>query len=486
MRLKRRQFMHLGGGLLSSLGLGCEGGQKVGPTPDPEPDPDAGKPWWLRGNFGPVDESEASALEVTGSIPASLEGMFLRNGPNPYFGESGHWFLGDGMVHGLRLGGGEASLYRARYVQTPVLGVDPAMDDGTVKPPSLTDHEANTSVVHHAGKLLALLEIGLPYELSKSDLSTVGVYDFGGALNGSMTAHPKVDPVTGEMFFIGYDVLGPYLTSHVVDATGALVRSEVIDVPAPAMMHDFQITESAVIFMFLPIIFSLDLAFEGDPFPFRWDPSQGARIGVMPRDGGNADVEWFDVEPCYVFHTFNAFDDPTTPGKVILDAVRYPQLWVESSEDFDAVGENWRWELTAGVGVTEGPWSASGGEFPRIDPRRQGRPYRYGYTTTAMTDAGLGDGVNPADTIAKYDVEAGTVEHHTLPDGMRMGEAVFIPASDTAAEDEGFLVGYTYHPTRKKSELVIVDARDLAAPPVARVALPTRVPYGFHGIWIPS
>ena len=216
MRLQRRQFLHLGGGALASWAAGCasdEPQQQPGPNsqPDPDPDPDPNQPWWLSGNFAPVDESEAMGLEVIGSIPSQLSGLFARNGPNPFFADSGHWFLGDGMVHGLRLGGGEAGWYRARYVQTPVLGVEPMESVG---PPDLIKHQANTSLVHHADRLMALLEVGLPYEVSTADLSTVGVHDFGGLLEGAMTAHPKVDPVTGELVFFGYSVLGaPYLPS---------------------------------------------------------------------------------------------------------------------------------------------------------------------------------------------------------------------------------------------------------------------------------
>ncbi len=485
MRLQRRQFLHLGGGALASWAAGCSSAepQKApGPEPDPEPKPDPNQPWWLSGNFAPVDESEAMGLEVIGSIPSQLSGLFARNGPNPFFGDTGHWFLGDGMVHGLRLSGGDASWYRARYVQTPVLGVEPT--DG-IGPPDLVKHQANTSLVHHADRLMALLEIGLPYELSTSDLTTKGVHDFGGSLAGPMTAHPKVDPVTGELVFFGYSVLGaPYLTYHAVDAQGQLTRSEDIEVPAAAMMHDFQVTATHVVFMFLPILFDFDLALEGDAFPFRWDTSHGARIGVMPRSGTNADVEWFDVDPCYVFHTFNAFNDPNDPDKVILDGVRYPELWVETSDDFEAPSTMWRWEMTLGEGVSEGPWSDLAAEFPRIDPRRQGSSYRYGYAVTALTEAGVTAGFNPPDAIVKLDVDTGTESVHQLADGMRMGEAVFVPASESAAEDEGWLMGFTYDEQGDTSELVIVDAQNMESEAVARVKLPTRVPYGFHGQWV--
>ena len=482
MRLLRRQFLHLGGSALATSLLACSSDETAKPPEtEPKPDPDAGKPWWLRGNYKPVEEIEAMSLEVVGTLPSSLDGLFVRNGPNPLSGESEHWFLGDGMVHGVRLADGAAEWYRASYVQTDVLGVE---EDDSIGPPGLTTHQANTAIVSHAGRILCLEEVGLPYEID-GDLKTMGPYDFGGELAGAMTAHPKIDPVTGEMLFFGYNVLGPYLTFHAVDAQGTLVRSAEIDVPGPAMIHDFQVTATHVVFMFLPVIFSIDLAIAGDSFPFRWDPSAGARIGVMPRDGGNDDVEWFDIEPCYVFHTYNAFNDPADPNKIVLDAVRYPQMWVETAEDFDAVGAKYRWEMTLGETITGTVLDERTAEFPRIDPRRQGLSYRYGYAVTALTDAGTGDGVNPPDTVLKYDTD-GSFTRHQLADGLRVGEAVFVPASAEGAEDDGYLLVYGYDPQTDKSELVVLDAADMESEAIARVKLPARVPYGFHGIWAPS
>jgi len=468
MRIQRRQFLHLGA---VSLLAACDSSETRAPT-DPQPD----APWWLSGNYAPVDESDAFDLEVVGTLPAALSGLYLRNGPNPFFGESEHWFLGDGMVHGVRLDGGKAAWYRGRYVQTDVLGVEPT---DSLAPPGLTNHPANTAVAYHDGRLLTLLETGLPYELSRDDLSTEGPYDFAGELAGAMTAHPKVDPVTGELLFFGYNVIGPYLTYHAVDPQGQLTRSAIIDVPGPAMMHDFQITATHVVFMFLPVMFDIELALGGDSFPFRWDPSVGARIGVMPRDGDNDDVEWFDIEPCYVFHTFNAHDDG--PGKVVLDAVRYPQMWVKSSEGFDSVGTPWRWEMTLGEGVTEQPWDDRGVEFPQIDPRRVGQSYRYGYAVTGNTEIDLG---GAPDSIVKYDQQLGSSSVHPMEDGLQIGEAVFVPASDDADEDEGYLMTYGYDASSNTSDLLLLDARGMDT--IARVKIPTRVPFGFHGIWAPD
>ena len=213
----------------------------------------------LQGNYAPVDtEITDTALSVTGSIPDSLSGLYLRNGPNPKSGTSPHWFAGAGMLHGVRLEGGRADWYRNRWVQTRQLnepGQSMIGDDGSV---DRTIGANNTHVIRHADKILALVESSFPYEVSP-ELESLGVWDFDGKLDSAMTAHPKICPITGEMHFFGYGFFEPYLTYHRVDATGQLVQSEAIDVPGPTMIHDFSITETQVIFMDLPVVFDLDL-----------------------------------------------------------------------------------------------------------------------------------------------------------------------------------------------------------------------------------
>ncbi len=429
--------------------------------------------WWLCGNFGPVEEFEAFDLEVQGTLPAALDGLYLRNGPNPMLGETVHWFLGDGMVHGVRLQGGNADWYRARYVQTAILGVPP--EPGML--PDLSAHTANTSVAHHAGRVMCLAESGIPYEIT-TELETVGTHDFAGVLDGAMTAHPKIDPVTGEMLFFGYDVLTSSATYRQVDPTGALVRSETIDLPAPVMMHDFQVTPSHVVFMDMPVVFDFELAIAGDVMPFRWDPSNGARIGVMPRSGSATDVVWFDVDLGYVFHTLNAYEDPRNPDRIVLDVVWYPEIWVTGPTETGSQGTLTRFVLDLGTGMaTQEALDDRDIDFPVLDPRRQGLPHRYGY---ALSTDGMG---LPFRTVIKYDLQRGTRTEKTL-EGLHLDEVRFVPGGP--GEDEGWLLGYAFDPRTERSQLLVLDASDLAADPVARVMLPRRVPHGFHGLWVPT
>lgn len=435
--------------------------------------------WWMCENYAPTSETDNEAPRVSGVIPSSLEGLYVRNGPNPSTDPSAHWFLGDGMVHGVTLSGGGADWYRSRYVQTPVLG-----QRGPLGPPTNADHQANTSLLAHQGQILALNEVGSPYALSPTDLSTTGLFDFGGALDGPMTAHPKVDPVTGELVFFGYHLLTSEVHLHFVDDSGTMTRSEQIPLPAPTMMHDFCLTQSSVVLMDWPIVFDFDLALAGEGLPFRWAPELGARFGVMPRGGTADDVVWITTDPGYVFHTVGAYDDPTQAGRIILDAIWYSSMWVEGPSDFDNEGTLVRFTIDpARRTVTRETLSDQAMEFPKIDPRLTTQSYRYTYTIGAARASGR-RALDPANTVFKHDLEQGTMSSLALPGGLVCDELVFTPDTPGSAEDEGWLLGFAYDARARQSALIVLDATDLEAGIVGRVELGARVPHGFHGIWM--
>ena len=434
------------------------------------------KTFHLEGNYAPVTrEVTAENLAVSGAIPPELRGRYLRNGPNPRSGASSHWFFGDGMIHGIELAGGKANWYRNRWVRTRSLLEDVAV----VSPTGEVDRTAgpaNTHVIGHAGRIFALVESSYPTELNR-DLETVGVCDFDGKLRTAMTAHPKQCPRTGELHFFGYGFTPPYLTYHVLDAAGHLVRSEEIAVPGPTMIHDFAITDGHVVFMDLPVCFDLERAMRGS-MPYRWDDEYGARVGLMPRDGRDRDTRWYEVEPCYVFHPMNAHEDAA--GTVVVDVARYETLWRDTADRFDAAQLH-RWTIDPRAGrVSEMRLDDRAIEFPRIDERQTGGAYRYGYAV-----ANPGGGVNhPASALVKYDLGSGRSEAHDFGTGRVPGEGVFTPASDRAGEDEGWVMTYVYDAKDDASDFVVLDAQRFSAPPVAVVRLPQRVPYGFHGSWI--
>ncbi len=431
----------------------------------------AEKPFWLAGNFAPVfDETTEFGLRVTGNIPPELNGRYFRNGANPPFGKSHDWFLGCGMIHGVELKNGEATWYRNRYVQTPLLDEETPSQESRRK---LENSIANTHIVEHAGKILALAELSLPIELSP-ELDTLGPYRFDGRLNANMTAHPKICPVTGEMLFFGYGIFPPYLTYYRVSASGELVQQEQIAVKGATMMHDFSITENHVIFMDLPLVWDLDQRATGG-LGIRFDDDYGARIGIMPRSGSGNDVVWFDIDPCYIYHTMNAYEDG---DEVVLDGCRLI--------GYMAVGMvkpplptlcQWRINLKTGA-VSVRQIDDLGVDFPKVPDSKVGQPYRYGYTGE------FGKGAPTVEAYHKYDLHTGGRTSHRLSNGRTGSEAVFVPAADGTSEDDGYLLSYVYDPAEDKSELVILDASNIANDPVARVHLPARVPAGFHGSWI--
>jgi carotenoid cleavage dioxygenase len=433
-------------------------------------------PFYLEGNFAPVrDERTDFDLPVTGAIPPGLAGRYLRNGPNPVAGDPGHWFFGEGMLHGVELAGGRATWYRNRYVRTESFeaGRRIAGDDGMLQ---LDVTLANTHVIAHGGRILALVENQGPTEVTP-ELDTVGPFDFGGRLTTAMTAHPKRCPVTGELHFFGYGVFPPLLTYHRADAAGNLVQSEEITVPGPTMLHDFAITEHSVVFMDLPVVCDPSLLI-ARTMPYRWSEDYGARLGIMPR-GGGADVRWVEIEPCYVFHVLNASEPE--PGRVVVDVARYPHLWRHSRDAFEPTTlHRFTVDVAAGT-VKEETLDDRSVEFPRVDERRVGRPARFGYAVHTRPGP---EGFAIETALVKYDLATGAVEEHRFGPGGVPGEGVFVPADDDADEDAGYVLTYVYDAGRDGSDLVILDASDFAGPPVATVALPQRVPFGFHGSWV--
>ncbi len=443
---------------------------------------------YLEGNFGPVStEMTAVDLPVTGHVPEALEGRYLRNGPNPVLAPDPatyHWFTGDGMVHGVRLRGGRAEWYRNRYVRSAAvaaaLGEEPR--PGPVH--ADMDFAANTNVVGQGGRTFAIVEAGArPYELTY-ELDTVGPCDFDGTLPGGYTAHPKRDPLTGELhamsYFWGW---GNKVQYSVLDGSARVRRTLDVEVSGAPMMHDFSLTDGHVVIYDLPVTFDLDAAMSGAGLPYRWDPGYPARVGVLPREGGADDVRWYDVEPCYVFHPMNAYDDG---DRIVLDVVRHPKMF-----DRDRLGPNEgsptldRWTIDTSSGkVIEERLDDRPQEFPRVDERTVGRRHRYGYSAAATldeTDVRF-DGV----ALLKHDFEHGSVEAREFTKGAGAAEGVFVPRTADAAEDDGWIMAFTYDPDRDVSDLLILDAQDIAGDPVATVHLPQRVPFGFHGNWVPD
>jgi len=437
---------------------------------------------YLSGNFAPIgEERSAFDLPVTGRIPESLEGRLLRIGPNPIAADPAtyHWFLGNGMVHGVSLRGGRAAWYRNRFVRDDELVAAkgwPAVA-GPHREDALGGGLANTNVIGHAGRTFAIVEGGnLPVELS-DELETVARSDFAGTLPAGFSAHPKRDPDTGELHAAVYGFAGQQIQYVVVDRDGRVRR--VVDVPVPGapMVHDCAITANHFLLLDLPVVFDAEAAEGGAGIPYRWRPDYGARVGLLPRTGGAEDVVWHEVEPCYVFHPMNAYED--ADGRVVVDVVRHPQVFADARfQGTEGPPTLDRWLIDpAGGPVKEERRDDRPQEFPRHDERLVGKPHRYGYTIE------IGAGFR-FEALVKHDLREGRSDLHRGQATRLFMEPVFVPRAPDAAEDDGWVLAYTYEEDRDTSCVVILDARDFAGDPVATIELPGRVPFGFHGNWL--
>jgi carotenoid cleavage dioxygenase-like enzyme len=438
-------------------------------------------PVHLLGNGRPVTEERTiTDLKVTGSLPAELDGRYVRNGSNPFTGTSEHAFFGDGMVHGVRLSDGRAEWYRNRYVQTPFI----ANPDLNILDPAvavdMTASKANTHVIGHAGRILALEEAHLPYVLD-GELGTVGPTDFGGALASQFTAHPRICPVTGELLAFGYSAFEPYLRYYRISADGVMVQNEDITVGGPTMMHDFNITRNHIVFMDLPAVFDLEAAMRGE-MPIHWDENYPSRLGVLPRNGTDADVRWYDINPCYVFHAMNAYEDGE---KIVLDVARLPHIWRDSMNDFPPE-VLWRFTIDTVTGrVHEEQVDDHPGGFPRVADSVVGLPHRYGYMMGLPEDPSYEAAARSMGTLVKYDRQTGERSEIVLGIGHVPGEPVFVPADGGVNEDDGYLMTFVYDADTDSSRYVVMDAATMDDTPIASIELP-RIPFGFHGSWIPT
>ncbi len=465
---------------------------------------DAGENPYLMGGYAPVDtEIGAEDLEVIGEIPADLNGLYVRNGPNPRFTTEGryHWFDGDGMLHAIHLRNGTAT-YRNRWIRTDGFAADGAArralwkgvaedrggnpDDGSRL--RLKD-TANTDVVFHNGNLVALWYLaGEPYRVDPLTLETVGKEDWQGTRQSCVSAHAKVDQRTGEFLFFDYGPVPPYMSYGVVSPDGVLKHFVPIDLPGARMPHDMAITDDYSILMDLPLVIDPESAKIGrHALLFLRDTP--ARFGVIPRYGSQSDVRWFEAEPCYIYHTVNAYQDG---DQIVMDVCRFrppgppavpltgPLANILNYLRLDAYLHRYRFDLRTGT-THEEPLDERNTEFPTIPANLIGRRNRYAYNVSINNDFTM-----YFDGLVKYDLETGTSDRYGFGAGRFGSEAPFAARRGATSEDDGYLVSFVYDAAVDRSELLILDAQDLPAGPIGRVLLPNRVPNGFHACWVPE
>jgi carotenoid cleavage dioxygenase-like enzyme len=455
---------------------------------------------YLAGAFAPThDELTLRDLEIVGEIPDDLNGVYVRNGPNPQFEPKGryHWFDGDGMIHAVHICDGEA-VYRNRWVRTDGFERERAADGVLWKgimepwrdnPPGEPEKDtANTDVIFHNERLLALwYRAGRPYALDPVTLDSLGPEGFDGTLRCEVSAHAKVDPRTGELCFFDYGLKPPYMRYGVVTPAGAVSHFVGIDLPGPRLPHDMAITERYSILMDLPLINDPQAARVGR-FKLFFERDMPSRFGVIPRYGSAREIRWFEADPCFIYHSVNAWEEG---DEIVMDVCRVKRPEPRSDLDgplaqmlaylrLDAHMQRYRFDLRTGR-TAEQVIDDDNSEFPSVNQGLLGRRSRYAYNMHISPESEL-----LFDGLMKYDVESGAAETHWFGEGRWGSEAPFAPRPGARAEDDGYLVSYVYDERENRSEVEVLDAADIGAGPVCRIKLPVRVPIGFHATWVPG
>ena len=465
----------------------------------------------LSGVLAPVRSEDDFELEVVGRIPDALAGTYYRNGPNPQFDPQGMYIsiFGDGMIHAFFLepgkDGGRAhgsfagrdgvqrgrARYRNRWVRTPRWQAENKAGcplfgfPGAASDPSVADVPrgvANTNIIHHGGKLMALQEQSEPFEINPKDLERGAFLNTG----GKFTAHPKLDRETGELVWFGY-FAGPQRFSNLIDygvtdKTGKVTRRDRFAAPYASVIHDFMVTRNYVSFPVLPLTGDLQRAMKGLP-PWAWEPAKGAFIGVLKRNASVDSIRWFEIEPVFALHSMNAWEDG---DKIHCEVMEYPKAPVfpnaDGSPGAHAQARLTRWTIDLAGNANQAKRQQLddlNSEMPRFDERLAGLPYRHGWFL-----ANTGSKEQPFNTIAHVDLKTGKREMRTLDAGDAADEPVFVPRCAAAPEGDGYVIALVYRAATNTSELLILNARDIAGEPVTVLKLPRRVPAGFHGNFV--
>ena len=467
-----------------------------------------------RGYSAPVRmEADVYDLEVVGRIPSGLNGVYYRNSADPQYPPllgTDLFLNGDGMIHMVRLDKGHADL-KTRYVKTEKLALERQArralfgayrnsftDDPAVK--GKDNGTANTSVLWHHGKLFALKESQRPMELDPNTLETLGLADFGGKLKSrTFTAHPKLDPDTGECIAFGYNTGGQaskQIEIFTISKDGELLRTEVLEAPYPSMIHDWHVSQNYLAFTICPMVCDWGRVKQGEPY-FHWDSTKQTHIAIIPRKQGVKGVRWYTCPKVAMqTHTFNAWEEGSTlnldhfvTGSGWLS--QFPDLHDPNAKEKPPFGERWSFDLASPKDEFVIKRLINHiGEMPVVDPRYLTKRTRHFYFGTFNPTLGpmlpLAAKGPPFTCLGHYDEAADALQFFYAGPNAAPEEPCFVPKHPDAPEGDGWLLTMVGRRAENRTDLVILDSLHLDRGPVAIIKFPCRVHEGFHGIFVPD
>ena len=495
-----------------------------GLSPNADPSYVPGRGWpdtnAFRDFFAPSRiEADVFELEVEGDIPPALDGAFYRAAADTQFPpmrSDDIYINGDGMITMVRFEKGHADL-KTRYVRTQrfllerearqsLFGAyrNPFTDDPRVQ--GVDDGNANTSVVWHGGRLLALKEAALPYEIDPVTLETRGVFTFDGLLPGrTFTAHPKIDPATGEMIAFSYNSSGrpdPDVNIFRVARDGRLLETQTFRAPYSSMMHDWLVTKDNYVFTFSPMISDWERMRE-EPQYFVWDPPKGTYVAIIPREEGVAGIRWWNSPLVMETHSLNAYRDGNqlVADHFVADSGWFSQFPLSTEgylREKPPFAQRWRFDLDQGAPHWEDAFTTYTterifdfpGDMPRVDPGALMDRNRHSWMGCMNPALGpvppFGPMGPPFNSIVHRDDETGLQTGYFVGEDAAPEEPVFVPKGPDADEGEGWLLSLVGRRRENRNDMIILDALDVAAGPVATIKFPFRIRYGFHGTWVPG
>lgn len=438
-------------------------------------------------------EADVFNCQVIGKIPEVIQGRLYRVGGEAQFPtlKNDNIINGDGLFSMFHFDNGHVS-FKMRYVKTErflaemkerrrLFGLyrNPYTDDPQAQGVN-RNNTGNTYAFFHHGKLMALREDSFPHAIDPDTLDTLDVYDLNGQVDSCcLTAHPKVDPDTGEWWSFSLFAdgkIGTRMSYQVIDKDGVLTKQEFFDSPYPGLSHDFAVTKEHIIFVVMPLLADeARIKAQGDFYAY--DPQLPSCWGIMPRNGSVKDIKWFKLDRCFSGHIMNAY----TEGRVVhVDATICPGNGFPFFKDVNGNRTDPRESIPH---LTRMSFNLDGdekdckrhafpgaiGEMPRLDERFSMKKYRYGYIKTPKG-------------ISRLDWDRMELSHYHV-DGSSQ-EPIFIPRHQDAHEGDGWLLSVVNMHDSKKAELHVIDAMNLEAGAVAKVILPFALPFAFHGMFV--